>query len=107
MTHYGVRRLVIINSGNYAYANADVSKPIHLAAPNNRGKSTLVNALQFLYVDDFHKMRFAKRNHDDTALHYFGQERSYLVFECLTPTGIQCMVVCGLSRLGGGRFERF
>ena len=52
-------------------------------------------------------MRFPKRSHDDTALHYFGQERSYLVFECLTPSGIQCMVVCGLSRLGGGRFERY
>lgn len=107
MTHYGVRRLVVINSGNYAFANVDLSKPIHLAAPNNRGKSTLVNALQFLYVDDFNKMRFPKRSHDDTALHYFGQERSYLVFECLTPSGIQCMVVSGLSRLGGGRFERY
>jgi hypothetical protein len=107
MTHYGVRRLVIINSGNYGYANADVSKPVHLAAPNNRGKSTLVNALQFLYVNDFKKMRFPRRTHDDTAMHYFGRERSYLVFECTTLTGIQCMVISGLSRIGDGRFERY
>ncbi len=51
--HFGVRRLVAINSGNVQYANLDLSEPVHLAAANNRGKTTLVNALQFLYVDEF------------------------------------------------------
>ena len=66
MTHYGVRRLVAINSGNYSYADIDLSKPVHLAAPNNRGKSTLVNALQFLYIDDFKRMGFDQWSHEDT-----------------------------------------
>jgi len=107
MMHYGVRRLVAINSGNYLYANIDLSKPVHLAAPNNRGKSTLVNALQFLYIDDFNKMKFGRRSHEDTKRHYFGEERSFLVFECLTPSGIQCLLVRGLSNLRGGQFERY
>jgi hypothetical protein len=107
MTEYGVRRLVAINSGNYSYAEIDLSKPVHLAAPNNRGKSTLVNSLQFLYIDDFNRMKFGRRSHDDTRKHYFGGDRSYLVFECLTTSGIQCMLVRGLGNLRGGSFERY
>lgn len=107
MTDYGVRRLIAINSGNYLFADIDLSKPVHLAAPNNRGKSTLVNALQFLYIDDFTKMKFGHRSHEDTRAHYFGGDRSYLVFECLTTSGIQCMLVRGLSNLRGGQFERY
>lgn len=107
MTHYGVRRLVVINSGKYLYANVDLSTAVHLAAPNNRGKSTLVNALQFLYIDDFNKMKFGRRSHDDTRKHYFGDDRSYLIFECLTTSGTQCMLIRGLSSLRNGLFERY
>lgn len=107
MTAFGVRRLVIINSGNYEFANIDLTKPVHLAAPNNRGKSTLVNALQFLYIDDFAKMRFGHRSHEDTRRHYFSSDRSYLVFECLTASGVQCMLVRSLGSLRGGQFERY
>ncbi len=107
MMDYGVRRLVAINSGNYSYADIDLSKPVHLAAPNNRGKSTLVNALQFLYIDDFNRMKFGRRSYDDTKGHYFGEDRSYLIFECLTTSGIQCMLIRGLGKLRGGSFERY
>ena len=60
MTDFGVRRLVAINSGGYRFADIDLAGPIHLVAPNNRGKSTLVNALQFLYVDELRAMRFPR-----------------------------------------------
>jgi hypothetical protein len=39
-SHYGVRKLVLINSGKYSCAELDLTAPVHLAAPNNRGKST-------------------------------------------------------------------
>lgn len=107
MSGFGVRRLVAINSGNYEFADIDLSKSVHLAAPNNRGKSTLVNALQFLYIDHFEKMRFGHRNHEDTRRHYFSSDRSYLVFECLTASGTQCMLVRGLGNLRGAHFERY
>ena len=84
---YGVRHLVAINSGSFIYAELDLRGAIHLAAPNNAGKSTLVNALQYLYVDDIQKMAFAK-SVDETKEHYFGEDRSYLIYECATPSGI-------------------
>lgn len=105
--HYGVRKLVLINSGNYSYAELDLTAPVHLAAPNNRGKSTLVNALQFLYVDKLSHMRFGSRNVEDTRRHYFGRDPSYLVFECMTPLGAKCLLVAGQGRLNNSNFLRF
>lgn len=104
---YGVQRLVAINSGRFLYADVDLSKPVHLSAPNNAGKSTLVNALQFLYVDDVDRMAFARRSVEDTREHYFGADPSYLVFECATPKGTQTLLVRGMGRLRSARFERY
>lgn len=105
--HYGVRKLIAINSGKYRYAELDLSASVHLAAPNNRGKSTLVNALQFLYVDELRHMRFGSRSLDDTRRHYFGQNPSYLVFECVTPLGPKCLLVAGQGPLNNCHFSRF
>jgi hypothetical protein len=107
MTYYGVRRLIAINSGGFLYADVDLSMPVHLVARNNRGKSTLVNALQFLYIDEIAKMSFGGRSVDDTYRHYFGQDLSYLIFECGTPSNIQCLIVRGLGPLRNYRFERY
>ena len=71
------------------------------------GKSTLVNSLQFLYVDEMAKMAFGKRTVEDTRQHYFGHTTSYIVFECATPSGTQCLLVRGLGPLRGHQFERY
>jgi len=103
---YGVRRLVVINSGSYRFADVSLEGPIHLVAPNNRGKSTLVNALQFLYIDDFRHMRFPK-SPEETRDHYFGNSVSYLVFECATATGPQSLLVVGRGKMNSSVFSRF
>lgn len=107
MTHFGVNRLVLLNSGNYLQANILLDQPVHLSASNNRGKSTLVNSLQFLYISDRSKMRFGKRTLDDSLKHYFGEQRSYIVYECQTPTGDQCMLIRGRGNLGGSKYDRY
>jgi len=104
---YGVKRLVVINSGAYRFADVALDGPIHLVAPNNRGKSTLVNALQFLYVDDLRSMRFGRRSQEDTKEHYFGNTISYLLFECATVTGPQSLLVVGRGRVNGSAFARY
>lgn len=106
MKGYGVRRLVVINSGSYRFADISLDGPIHLVAPNNRGKSTLVNSLQFLYIDDFRHMRFPK-SADETREHYFGSPVSYLLFECATATGPQSLLVVGRGKVNGSAFARF
>lgn len=104
---YGVTRVVLLNSGNYLNAEIELDCPIHLAANNNRGKTTLVNSLQFLYISDEKKMRFGKRSIDDSRKHYFGDSRSYIVYECRTPTGPHCMIVRGRGGMNANRYERY
>lgn len=106
MKGFGVQRLVVINSGGYIFADVSMDGPIHLVAPNNRGKSTLVNALQFLYVDTLRKMRFP-RSVEETREHYFGSTHSYLLFECVTALGLQTLLVMGRGRLAGSAFVRY
>ena len=75
--HYGVNRMILINSGRYGFAEVDLETPVHLAAGNNQGKSTLVNALQFLYINDLARMQFPNSD-EETTRHYFGSRNSYL-----------------------------
>jgi predicted nucleic acid-binding Zn-ribbon protein len=104
---YGLQKLIIINSGKYSFAELDLSSPVHLSAPNNRGKSTLVNALQFLYVDQLRYMRFGSRDTEDTKRHYFGDDPSFIIFECNTLLGPKCLIAVGQGPLNNYNFQRF
>lgn len=103
----GVHKLVLLNSGGFRFAEFDVARPVHFAADNNGGKSTLVNALQFLMVDEFDKMVFGDHDLASTRHHYFGQAPSYIVFECMTRSGPQCLVVAGSGDITGSKFTRY
>lgn len=80
-----LKRLVILNSGVYGKASIrlDDCNSIQLVGPNNIGKSTLIYALNFLFIIDGKKMSFSgNRNEKDTLHHYFpNQSNSYLLFE--------------------------
>ena len=103
---FGISRLILINSGRYGFAEVNLQKPVHLAAGNNQGKTTLVNAMQFLYINELSNMKFPNTD-DETAKHYFGSSNSYLVFECATPTGVKTILLRGLTKLQSGRYERY
>ena len=68
--YWFVNRMILINSGRYGFAEVDLQTPVHLAAGNNQGKSTLVNALQFLYINDLGNMKFPNSD-EETTRHYF------------------------------------
>ena len=104
--HYGVNRMILINSGRYGFAEVDLQTPVHLAAGNNQGKSTLVNALQFLYINDLGNMKFPNSD-EETTRHYFGGRNSYLIYECSTFAGLKTILLRGLTKLQSGRYERY
>ena len=104
---FGVHKLILLNSGGFRRAEFDLARPVHFAGGNNGGKTTLVNALQFLLVDEFEKMVFGDHDWASTRHHYFGQTPSYIVFECLTHSGPQCLVVAGSGEIAGSKFSRF
>lgn len=106
MSVVGPTRLIILKSGKYDYGEVELVRPLHLVGPNNVGKTSLISALQFLYIDDQRYMHFS-REMDDTRRYYFPDPNSYILFECLTPTGYRVVGVQGLGPLKRYEFRRF
>ncbi|PIU19521.1 MAG: hypothetical protein COT18_07080 [Elusimicrobia bacterium CG08_land_8_20_14_0_20_59_10] len=106
ISRQGLARLIAIHCGKYDYACVDTDSSLHLVGPNNVGKTSLIALLQFLYIDDQRKMHFS-RSLEQTRRYYFPDAYSYVIFECMTPTGIQCLGVRGLGPLKMHDYERF
>ena len=81
-----LKRLVILNSEIYSKADIELRDcdSLQIVGPNNIGKSTLIYALNFLYIIDGKQMTFSgNRTGDRTTFnHYFPSiNSSYIIFE--------------------------
>ena len=89
-------RITLINSKGYGKAELklDDCDSLQLVGPNNIGKSTLIYALNFLFVVDGQKMSFSgqRKGDKETIHHYFPtHNKSFLVFE-INKLGYYCIV---------------
>lgn len=89
MASIGPNRLILINAAKFSYAEVDLTKPLHLVGQNNVGKTTLVNLLQLLYIDNLSDMSFSGYSLPETRRYYFPDQHSYVLFECQTKSGIR------------------
>lgn len=96
----GPRRIILIQSGKYDYAELDLTRPFQIVANNNLGKTALISTLQYLYVDNQVHMSFGKHAVDESRRFYFPSDTSYVLFEIETPSGF---VVVGNRGLGATR----
>ena len=103
----GPTRLIFIGAAKFSYAEVDLTKPLHLVGPNNVGKTTLVNALQLLYIDKESHMSFPGYSWRETKAYYFPDRRSYVLFECMTPEGMQVVGAYGKGPAEGHDIQRF
>jgi len=103
----GPTRLIFIGAAKFSYAEVDLKKPLHLVGPNNIGKTTLVNALQLLYVDKESHMSFPGYSWRETKSYYFPDRRSYVLFECMTPEGMRVVGAYGKGPAEGHDIQRF
>ena len=103
----GPTKLIAIRSGSYDYAEVDLATSIQLVGPNNAGKTTLINTLQFLYLDNRNQMVFGDHDTEATRSYYFPDQYSYLLFECLGPNGTYVLGWRGQSKASGGDPVRF
>ncbi|MBF2707447.1 hypothetical protein [Flavobacterium soyangense] len=81
-----LKRLIILNSEIYSKADIELNDcdSLQIVGPNNIGKSTLIYALNFLYIIDGKQMTFSGNRTGDksTINHYFPSlNSSYIVFE--------------------------
>ena len=103
----GPQKIVLIQSGRYDYGEVDLSGALQIVGPNNTGKTTLINTLQFLYIDDLRRMDFGSYTPEQTRAYYFPSQYSYLLFECLGAHG-KCVIGWrGQSKASGAEPERF
>jgi len=105
----GPRKLVLIDSGVYPYAEIELEESVHLSGRNNAGKSSLLNALQFLYIDDIKLMHFPTSNFQGkTKPFYFKPAgRSTILVEADTKWGIRTVGFHGLGAASGCDWQRF
>ncbi|MEZ4806266.1 MAG: hypothetical protein R2815_02170 [Flavobacteriales bacterium] len=83
----GPQKLILIHSGRYDYAEVELDGSLQIVGPNNAGKTTLINTLQFLYLDDRGAMEFGTYTPEQTRDYYFPDEYSYILFQCLGSRG--------------------
>ena len=106
MIETSLQRVLFVNSGGFKLCDIDLSKSLHLYGGNNAGKTTIVNALQFAFVDNFKQMVWDGHKEDETKKHYF-DSYSYIVFEVSTPTGPQCLALLGQGPGNSFGFQRW
>lgn len=102
----GPQKLILINAGRYDYAEVELGGTLQIVGPNNTGKTSLINTLQFLYLDDRRQMDFG-HSPEATRDYYFPNQYSYVLFECLGARGKFVLGWRGQSKAAGGEPERF
>ncbi|MFH1496212.1 MAG: chromosome partitioning protein ParA, partial [Verrucomicrobiota bacterium] len=93
----GPRRLILIQSGKYDYAELDLTESFQLVGVNGLGKTALISTLQYLYLDNQRDMRFGQHTTDESRRFYFRGEASFILYECETSIGT---VTLGARSLG-------
>lgn len=81
-----LNKIILINTKVYQKAEINLGDcdSLQLVGPNNVGKSTLIYALNFLFIVDGTKMNFSgqRRGDKETLHHYFpSPNQSYILFE--------------------------
>lgn len=103
----GPQKLILINAGRYDYAEVELCGSLQIVGPNNTGKTTLINTLQFLYIDNLRHMDFGNYTPEQTHDYYFPNQYSYVLFECLGARGRCVLGWRGASKASGTEPERF
>lgn len=94
----GPSKLIAIRSGSYDYAEVDLATSIQLVGPNNAGKTTLINTLQFLYLDNRNQMNFGDHDPEATRAYYFPTSSATCCSSWKGPRALTCSAGAGRAR---------
>ena len=94
MIQYGFQRLALLNSAGYRRAEMPLDAAVSLIAPNNTGKTSLINALQFLLIIDKRRMDFGAHDVDTSRRFYFPHNSAYILLEVALPLAGTVVLGC-------------
>jgi hypothetical protein len=104
---YGIRRLVLIQSGNHRFSDFPMDKPLSIHGRNNMGKSQTINALQFLTFKSVNEMDFGSYDKTNSKSFYFKSEFSMIVTEIMVKDGVFLYGAYGKGPLHGHSYHHF
>lgn len=82
---YGLQRLGLLNSAGYRRAEVPLDAAVSVIAPNNTGKTSLINALQFMLIVNQRRMDFGAHSLQHSRRFYFPHSSAYILLEVLLP----------------------
>jgi hypothetical protein len=85
LMQHGFQRLVLLGSAGYSRAELPLDGAVSLVAPNNTGKTSLINALQFLLIIDRRRMDFGAHDVEKSRRFYFPNNSAYVLLEVSLP----------------------
>lgn len=94
MMQYGFQRLVLLGSAGYSRAELPLDGAVSLVAPNNTGKTSLINALQYLLIIDRRRMDFGAHDADRSRRFYFPNNSAYVLLEASLPESGTVVLGC-------------
>lgn len=100
MMQFGFQRLVLLGSAGYQRAELPLDDSVSLIAPNNTGKTSLINALQFLLIIDKRRMDFGAHEFDKTRRFYFPDNSAFILLEVSLPQTGTVVLGCVGKGLG-------
>ena len=115
----GVKRIIAVDSSEFAYAELDVDAHCMLVAQGNVGKSSLINALRLFFLPECSLAHQAKvfgfanadgepYSSEETFQHYFPSAQSFLIleYEKRVFDGPNCCQIITASGYGRLKLER-
>ncbi|MBF7073213.1 hypothetical protein ISG33_07365 [Glaciecola sp. MH2013] len=115
----GVKRIIAVDSSEFAYAELDVDAHSMLVAEGNVGKSSLINAIRLFFLPECSMAKQAKNfgfsdshgefyHSEETFNHYFPSKYSFLIleYEKRVFDGPHCCQIISASQSGRLRIER-
>lgn len=103
---HGFQRLVLLGSAGYQRAELPLDDSVSLVAPNNAGKTSLINALQFLLIINQKRMDFGAHEWDKTRRFYFPDNSAYILLEVSLPESGTLVLGC-VGKGVGNDYEYF
>ncbi len=104
---YGLTKLALLNTAGYAKCVIPLDKSSSICAPNNTGKSSVINALQFPLINDLRLTEWDGHDLDETRKFYFATDQSYILLEAELPHGPVVIGVAGLGKIAGYGYQYF
>ena len=115
----GIKRIVAVDSSEFAYAELEVDEHSMLVAQGNVGKSSLINAIRLFFLPECSLAKQAVNfgfsdshgefySAEETFNHYFPSKYSFLVleYEKRVYDGPHCCQIISVSQTGRLKIER-